>query len=40
MKRIIILAVATAAVALGACRREEPAPMKLGADLPAQQAVR
>jgi len=40
MKRIIILAVATAAVVLGACRREEAEPMKLGADVPAQSQVR
>jgi len=31
MKSAIVLAVVVAAVALGACRREEPAPLKLGA---------
>jgi hypothetical protein len=34
MKGAIILATVIAAVALGACRREEPVPLKLGADLP------
>ncbi len=33
MKSAIVLAVVVAAVALGACRREEPAPLKLGADM-------
>ena len=33
MKAIILAAVVISAVALGACRREEPAPMKLGADI-------
>lgn len=31
MKSAIILATVIAAVAVGACRREAPAPMKLGA---------
>jgi len=36
MKGAIIIAAVTAAVALGACRREEPVPLKLGAEvLPA-----
>ena len=38
MKSAIVLAVVVAAVALGACRREEPAPLKLGADLPTAGA--
>lgn len=41
MKQIIIMSVVVAAVALGACRREEaaPTPMKLGAPA-AEQAAR
>jgi hypothetical protein len=40
MKGAIIIAVAIAAVALGACRREvEHVPMKLGADVPASTQV-
>ena len=35
MKSAIVLAFVVAAVALGACRREEPVPLKLGVDLPA-----
>jgi hypothetical protein len=35
MKSAIVLAVVVTAVALGACRREEPVPLKLGVDLPA-----
>jgi hypothetical protein len=35
MKGAILIAAVTAAIALGACRREEPAPLKLGADVPA-----
>jgi len=35
MKGAILIAAVVAAVALGACRREEPAPLKLGADVPA-----
>jgi hypothetical protein len=34
MKGAILIA-AVVAVALGACRREEPDPLKLGADVPA-----
>ncbi len=33
MKGAIVLAAAIVAVALGACRREEAAPLKLGADV-------
>ncbi|HZT46438.1 MAG TPA: hypothetical protein VFA64_00595 [Hyphomicrobiaceae bacterium] len=43
VKSIVVLAAVVAAVALGACRREEYRPMKLGAgtDLPvAEKAVR
>jgi hypothetical protein len=40
MKSAIVLAVVVAAVALGACRREEPVPLKLGADVPAAAQVR
>ena len=35
VKGLIVLSAVVAAVALGACRREEPAPLKLGADMPA-----
>jgi hypothetical protein len=35
MKGAILIATVVAAVALGACRREEPVPLKLGADVPA-----
>jgi len=35
MKGAIIIATVVATVALGACRREEPVPLKLGADVPA-----
>ncbi|MES0403964.1 MAG: hypothetical protein ABUJ93_10735 [Hyphomicrobium sp.] len=35
MKSAIVLAVVVTAVALGACRREEPVPLKLGVDVPA-----
>ena len=35
MKSAIVLAVVVVAVALGACRREEPVPLKLGVDVPA-----
>lgn len=38
-KGLIVLSVAVVAVALGACRREEAAPMKLGADVPAATQV-
>jgi len=34
MKSAIVLAVVVTAVALSACRREEPVPLKLGADAP------
>ncbi len=40
MKGAIVLAAAIVAVALGACRREEAVPMKLGAELPAAADVR
>jgi hypothetical protein len=41
VKSIIVLAAVVAAVALGACRREEYRPMKLGAgvDLPVAEKV-
>jgi hypothetical protein len=39
MKGAIVLAAAIVAVALGACRREEAAPMKLGAEVPATTEV-
>ena len=35
MKGAILIATVVAAVALGACRREEPVPLKLGAEVPA-----
>jgi hypothetical protein len=35
MKGAILIATVVAAIALGACRREEPVPLKLGAELPA-----
>jgi len=35
VKGLIVLSAVVAAVALGACRREEPAPLKLGADVSA-----
>ena len=38
MKSAIVLAVVVAAVALGACRREEPAPLKLGVPAATQPA--
>ena len=41
LKGLIVLSAVVAAVALSACRREEPAPLKLGADLPvASQPAR
>ena len=40
MKSAIVLAVVVTAVALGACRREEPVPLKLGADLPTIEHAR
>jgi hypothetical protein len=39
IKGLIVLSAAVVAVALGACRREEAAPMKLGADVPASTEV-
>ena len=39
VKGLIVLSAAIVAVALGACRREEAAPMKLGADVPASTQV-
>ena len=39
MKGYIVIAAAIVAVALGACRREEAAPMKLGAEVPASTEV-
>jgi hypothetical protein len=39
VKGLIVLSAAIVAVALGACRREEAAPMKLGADVPATTEV-
>ena len=39
MKKVILLGVLAAAVALGACRREEPEPMKLGASVPVTADV-
>jgi hypothetical protein len=39
MKGAILIAAAVTAIALGACRREEAAPMKLGADVPASTEV-
>jgi hypothetical protein len=35
MKGAILIATVVAAIALGACRREEPVPLKLGAEVPA-----
>jgi hypothetical protein len=35
VKGLIVLSAVVAAVALSACRREEPVPLKLGADVPA-----
>jgi hypothetical protein len=40
VKNAIIISALIAAVALGACRREEAAPMKLGADVPVAGQVR
>ena len=39
VKGLIILSAAVVAVALGACRREEAAPMKLGAEVSAATDV-
>ena len=38
-KGLIVLSAAIVAVVLGACRREEAAPMKLGAEVPAAAHV-
>jgi hypothetical protein len=38
-KGLVVLSAAVVAVALGACRREEAAPMKLGAEVPAAAQV-
>ena len=38
-KGLIVLSAAVVAVALGACRREEAAPMKLGVEVPAAAQV-
>jgi len=35
-----VLAVVVTAVALGACRREEPVPLKLGANMPTADQTR
>ena len=41
MKSIIVIAAVVTAVALGACRREEYTPMKLGAgDMPVAEKAR
>jgi hypothetical protein len=40
MKSAIVLAVVVTAVALGACRREEPVPLKLGANVPTADQTR
>ncbi|HRN89691.1 hypothetical protein [Hyphomicrobium sp.] len=40
MKGAIVLTAAVVAVALGACRREEAVPLKLGVDAPAVTEVR
>ena len=37
VKSVIVITAVVAAVALTACRREERAPMKLGADITAEQ---
>ncbi|NSL72884.1 hypothetical protein C6Y62_13805 [Hyphomicrobium sulfonivorans] len=34
VKGLIVLSAVVAAIALSACRREEPVPLKLGAELP------
>jgi hypothetical protein len=39
VKSVIVVTAVVAAVALAACRREEPVPMKLGADVPAASQV-
>jgi hypothetical protein len=39
VKGLIVISAAVVAVALGACRREEAAPLKLGAEVPAATEV-
>ena len=39
IKGLVVLSAAVVAVVLGACRREEAAPMKLGAEVPAAAQV-
>jgi hypothetical protein len=39
MKKVIVISALVAAVAFTACRREEAAPMKLGADVPVASKV-
>ena len=39
IKGLIVVSAAVVAVVLGACRREEAAPMKLGAEVPAAAQV-
>ncbi len=39
VKGLILLSAVVTAVALGACRREEAIPMKLGAEVPASTEV-
>jgi hypothetical protein len=39
VKGLIVLSAAIVAVALGACRREEAAPLKLGAEVPTATEV-
>ena len=39
MKGAILIAAAITAIALGACRREEAAPLKLGGPAPAASEV-
>jgi len=39
MKTTIIVATVIATIALGACRREEAAPLKLGGPMPAASQI-
>ena len=39
VKGLIVLSAAVVAVALGACRREEAVPLKLGAEVPTATEV-
>ncbi|HML44231.1 MULTISPECIES: hypothetical protein [Hyphomicrobium] len=39
VKGLIVLSAAVVAVALGACRREEAAPLKLGVEVPTATEV-